>query len=140
MLNAVKGEAPLVLSDGREFTVIMDFDAFVAAEGAYGKPLAQLTVDVASGFIGALRAMLYGTLQAKHPEIDLSTAGTFIASDAAAVEAAIELAATRAYPDAQEDKKPGKAPARRGKTSGASGANAGSTRKPSGAKPRARSR
>ena len=32
MANPVKGEAPLVLSDGREFTLVLDMEAMLSAE------------------------------------------------------------------------------------------------------------
>ena len=53
MANAIKGEVPLNLSDGRNLTLIMDMEALVEAESAYGKPLAQMiampTAEMASG-------------------------------------------------------------------------------------------
>lgn len=142
MTNAVKGEAVLKLADGRELTLVLDFEAFVSAESAYGKPIAQLTVDARAGFIGALRAMLFGALRAHHSDIDVRGAGEIMQADAAAADAAMEAAARRAYPDAdpEGDKEPGKARPPRGKASGGNGAKSAKTTKPSGGKPRARSR
>ena len=68
-MNPVKGEVPLKLSDGREFVLVLDFEALVEAESAYGKPLAQVMADAATGFVGATRALLYGALRAKHPAV-----------------------------------------------------------------------
>lgn len=139
MTNPVRGEADLKLKDGRTLTLVLDFEAYVAAEAAYGKPLAALTIDAATGFVGAMRAMFFGALRSNHLDIDVLEAGRIMSTDAVAVEAAMELAAKRAYPE--EDKEPGKAESpRHGKASGASGAKSASTRKPSGGKRRAPSR
>lgn len=122
-MNPIKGEVPLILSDGRAYTLVLDFDALIEAEGAYGKPLQKMMADASAGFIGAVRAMLFGALRRKHPMIALSDASGMFMSDSEAVTAALEQAALAAFPDA-EDKELGKAPvvARRGKPSGSSGA------------------
>src|SRR3546814_3437222 len=53
LVNRLKGEAPLKLSDGREFVFHLDFDALVEAEQAYGKPLPRLMADASQGYVGA---------------------------------------------------------------------------------------
>lgn len=128
MPNPLLGETPLALSDGRELVLVLDFEALIEAEAAYGKPMAALMADALTGFIGASRAILYGALRAKHPEIGLREAGAMLASDGAAVEAALDAASAAAYPEAAEggDKAnppPASAPA--GSSSGRSGAKPG---------------
>ena len=120
-MNPVKGEVPLKLSDGREFVLVLDFEALVEAESAYGKPLAQVMADAATGFVGATRALLYGALRAKHPAVTLRDASALFLEHSDEVSAALEKAATAAIPDkASAEGNVGKP--RRGKTSGASGA------------------
>lgn len=123
MANATKGEVSLKLSDGRQFTLVLDMEAFVEAESAYGKPLPLMMKDAGAGFVGAVRAMLYGALRAKHPQITLRDASGMFQTDAEAVSAALEQAAELAFPkgDGSEDKEGARPP---GKSSGRSGAKA----------------
>lgn len=104
MTNAMKGEAALALADGRSLTLVLDFEAMVAAEGAYGKPIGALMADAAAGFVGAVRAMLYGTLRARHPDLTLSDATGIFLANGEAVSAAIERAALASFPEAGEDR------------------------------------
>lgn len=138
MTNPVVGQVALKLSDGREFTMILDMEALVEAESAYGKPLPRMMADAAAGFVGAVRAMLYGSLRAKHPRITLGEATAMFMSDSDAVTLALEQAGEAAFPaaNASEGKEAGNPP---GKPSGRSGAKPASTRKPSGGSRRARS-
>lgn len=141
MTNFVKGESELVLEDGRAFTLVMDFEALVTAESLYRQPVPVVAVDAAMGFVGAKRALLYGAMRAKHPEVTPADALEMCMTDGDRVKLALEAADKAAYPDASEDKKRGKAASRpRGKNSGASGARQASNRTRSGAQPRARSR
>lgn len=124
-MNSVKGETPLNLSDGRQFILVLDFDALIEAEAVYGKPLLQMMEDANAGFVGAIRAMLYGSLRRKHPKIALSDASAMLMTDGNAVQDAVEKAAVAAMPET-EGKEPGNAPNRKArratKTSGGSGA------------------
>jgi hypothetical protein len=120
-MNPVKGEVGLTLSDGRKLTLVMDMEALVEAESAYGKPMAQVMADASAGFVGASRALLYGALRAKHPDVSLRDASAMFASDADAVGQALTQAVEKGFPDAANAE--GKQGARpRGKTSGSSGA------------------
>jgi hypothetical protein len=121
MANSVKGEVPLKLGDGQGFTLVMDMEALVEAEGAYGKPMAQMMADAGQGFVGASRALLYGALRAKHPDLTLRDASGMLASDGEAVAAAISDAVEKGFPDAKASAG-GKVPHPRGKRSGSSGA------------------
>lgn len=137
MANILKGEIPLVLADKREFTLVFDMDALIEAEGVYGKPMHQVTADASRGFMGATRALVYGALQAHHPEITAKEAGAILAANTAAITEALTRALDQSMP-APEPSAGGNggAPAAKrppGRTSGASGAKRVSTRKRSGA-------
>lgn len=135
-MNPLKGEAPLKLKDGREYTLVLDFEALVEAENAFGKPLPIIMAEASQGFMGAIRALLFGALRARQPDITAVEAAGIIMTDFDAVGAALQAATDVAFPKS-EGRESGN-PA--GTTSGASGAKRASTRKPSG-KPRpARSR
>lgn len=136
MTNPVKGEVPLTLTDGRQFTMVLDMEAMIEAEGVYRQPLARLLVDAASGFVGASRALLYGTLRAHHRDVTVSDAANIIGSDAESVTSALEAAIDAAYPSPTEGKERANPP---GKTSGVNGVKRGSSRKPSGGPRRAAS-
>ncbi len=121
MANPLIGQTPLKLKDGREFILVLDMEAMVEAEGAYGKPMSKLMADASAGFVGAVRATLYGALRAKHPTITLRDASAMFQSDGERVEEAMERAAEAAFPDAEpsEGKESANPP---GKRSGRSGA------------------
>lgn len=118
MPNIVKGEVPLTLSDGRSFSLVLDFEALVQAEGAYGKPLSQTMADASAGFIGAVRALLYGALQANHPGISLREASAMFQTDGEAVTASLSAAGEASMPETAEGKEGANPP---GKSSGRSG-------------------
>lgn len=135
MVNHLKGEAPLKLSDGREFVFLLDFDALVEAESAYGKPLPRLMADASQGYVGAVRALLLGGLRRHHPDFTTDEATAIILTDFEAVATGMMAAVEAAFPKA-EGKKPGNA-GQTGPTSGRAGVKQASTRKPSGSKRRA---
>lgn len=108
--NPILGQVPLVLSDGRELTLAMDFHALVGAERAYGEPMHKLMSDALAGFVSANAAILFGALQTHQPGITLREATGLFGSDGAAVEAALDAASAAAFPKAAEDKKAGNAP------------------------------
>lgn len=123
MANPVKGEVPLNLVDGRTFVLVMDMEALVEAEAAYGKPLAQVMADAAAGFVGASRALLYGALRAKHPTTSLREASALFASDSEAVGEALTAAVEAGFPDVSAGGNvPRPKPNPLGKRSGGSGA------------------
>lgn len=138
-MNPVIGQVPLNLEDGRELTLVLDFEALIEAETAYRKPLPQLMTDVASGFAGAGRAMLYGALRAHHAEFSLRDAGELFRTDGDEVNAALERAVLAAFPSPEgpEGKKGENPPSKR---SGRSGARPGSIQLHSGEPRRKRSR
>jgi hypothetical protein len=122
-MNPIKGEVPLKLSDGREFVLVLDIEALVEAEAAYGKPVAQVMADASAGFIGASRALLYGSLRARHPSITLREASAIMV-DGEHVLDALSAAAEAAMPsDASTEGNAARPkPSPRGKSSGRSGA------------------
>lgn len=135
MLNAVKGEVPLKLEDGREFTLVLDFEALVRAEAAYGKPLGVLLADTMHEFIGAGRCLLYGGLLAHHSEVSVRQVSDFYIGNQAAIIEALGAAIEAGFPkQGGEGKNSGNARPP-GKTSGGSGAKPVSSRARSG-KPR----
>ena len=142
MSNPLLGETRLALKDGRELVLVLDFEALIEAEAAYAKPMAAMMADALAGFVGASRAVLFGALRAKHPGIGLREAGALLASDGAAVEAALDAASAAAFPQQAEDGDKADPPlatppaAPRGSSSGRSGAKPGSTRTSFGGRPR----
>lgn len=138
--NPMKGETPLKLSDGREFTLVSGFRAFVIAERTYGAPIEKIQADAQAGFFSAGATIFHAMLAVKHPEITIDEAGEILFAESAAVMTAVADAAANGAPTAKaEGKKSGNAGAA-GTSSGRNGAKQGSTRKPSGTKRSARSR
>jgi hypothetical protein len=130
MPNPIKGEVPLKLDDGREFVLVLDMEALVEAEAAYGRPLARMMADAQLGFVGAIRAMLFGALRYKHPETTLRDASTLFAEHPDAISDALEAATEAAMPTSEG--KEGANPPPVGKNSGPSGAKPARNPKPSG--------
>lgn len=136
MPNPIKGEVPLTLQDGREFTLLLDAEAFVEAEVAYGKPMHRLLQDSVQGFLSAGRAVLYGALRCHHRDISLREASDILLKHRETVTAALEEAINAVLLDPSEGGNEPNPPqpkvAPNGKTSGGNGAKSGSSRKRSG--------
>lgn len=130
MTNRFKGEVPLALPDGRNFTLVVDQEALLEAETAYGKPLPQMLADMGQGFASATRALLWGGLRAKHPDVSLREAGAILFDHGEIVAGAMGEAIEAAFPQASAEGNGAGRP--NGKTSGGNGAKPGSTRKRSG--------
>src|SRR6478609_223027 len=120
-MNPIKGEVPLRLSDGREFVLVLDMEALIEAEAAYGKPLGKVMADASAGFVGASRALLYGALKAKQPTISLRDASAIFMANGDAVSDALSRAGEAALPESASAEGNVESP-QRGKTSGDSGA------------------
>ena len=136
MANILKGEIPLVLADKRAFTLVFDMDALIEAEAVYGKPMHAVTADASVGFMGAIRALLFGAMRARHPDMTLADVGSLIGANTLAITEALTAAVDQAMPPPAPASAGGKAvPAKRppGRNSGANGAGRASTRKRSGA-------
>lgn len=126
MANPVKGETPLVLSDGREFTLVLDMEALLTVEDVTGKPLPKVMQQASEGFMTAVAAIAQAAFTLHHPEIVRADVLAIMASDRDALTEALGKASDAAFPKAKEGnaKAPkGKTP--RGKTSGRSGAKRG---------------
>ena len=137
-VNPIRGEVPLVLPDGRELLLVMDFEGLIAGEALYGKRMPEMIVDASAGMIGAVRALLFGALRTHHPEITPREAGELVRDHGELIADAIERADAAATPPAT-GAEGGDGANPPGKPSGASGAKPGSARKRSGGKPRKRS-
>jgi hypothetical protein len=125
MTNAVKGEVPLVLSDGRNLKLVLDMEAMVEAEAAYGKPLGKLMADASAGFLGAMGALLQGALSRHHP-VSRGDALEILRMDMDAVADALGKATDAAFPKASaEGNAPPPKKRQAGKRSGRSGAKQG---------------
>lgn len=124
MTNRIKGEVPLKLRDGRELIVVLDHEALIEAEAAYGKSLQALIADAAAGFMGASRALLYGALHSHHPDLSLKDAAKILFENAETAGAALSQAYEASMPDPSKASAEGNGEAKRpaGKTSGANGA------------------
>ena len=124
--NPVKGETPLVLGDGRAFTLVLDHEALLGIEQTYGKPLPRVMADASEGFLSAVTAIAQAAFARHHPEVTRGEIAEMVmGKDEEALSAALSAAVETAFPS----KKPaGNAPAPkaeqplRGKTSGRSGA------------------
>jgi hypothetical protein len=141
MPNALKGETPLKLDDGREFVLVLDHEALIEAETLYRKPLPMLMADATLGFAGACRALLYGALRAHHPTVTAKEASSLFLDNMDAAGEALAAAAEAAFPkpaEGKQDSHPRKA-SRGGTRSGGNGAKSASTRKASGGQRRASS-
>lgn len=138
MSNTLKGEIPLTLSDGRELVLVMDMEGMFEAEQLYKQPLEVVFAQAALGLKGALRALLWGMLRAKHPELTPQDVTDIVFKELDAVIVAMDRAGEAARAKQSGEGKDGENPP--GTTSGASGAKRGSTRKPSGGQRRARSK
>lgn len=127
MANALKGERRLKLSDGRDITLVFDMDALIEAEGLYGKPMPVVVADAQKGFVGAIRAMMFGATRAHHADMTPRDVADLIATDGDAMASALSEAHQAAMP--QPEKSAGgnaSAPKPRpGKRSGVNGAKRG---------------
>lgn len=141
-MNPFKGEAELVIPDQGRFTLVFDYEALIVAEATYGQPVGITSFHADQGFVGALRALLFGATRAHHRDVTLSDATDMVFRYADAVREALDKAAQNSMPpadDAAEGRKDPR-PSRRGTNSGANGAKQGSTPTGSGGRRRAASK
>lgn len=125
MANPVKGETPLVLSDGRAFTLVLDMEALVSVEDATGKPLSQIMSEAGRGFMTAQAAIAVAAFSRHHPDVTRGDVLEMLFSeDQSAVADALGKATEAAFPKANAE---GNVPAKRqgGKNSGRNGAKRG---------------
>ncbi len=140
MPNPLKGEAVLELADGRRFQLVLDMEALLAGEQAYGKPLELLLRDTIVGLVGAHRALLAGAMQRHHADLTLNDLTAMILANRIGVIETLTDLIQKSHPDIVEGDQVGNGSQRpAGTGSGRSGAKRGSTPKNSGGKPRAAS-
>lgn len=126
MPNAIKGEVPLVLGDGRTFTLVLDMEALLSIEDAVGRPLPQVMAQAGAGFVSAQAAIAQAAFARHHPEVTRAQVLELLFSpDKEAVADALAAATEKAFPEAKasaEGNAPTKARTPRGKASGRNGA------------------
>jgi hypothetical protein len=122
MANPVKGEASLVLADGRRFTLVLDMEALLGVEEATGKPLPQVMAMAGSGFMSAIAAIAQAAFARHHPEIVRADVLAIMQSDQEALTAALTKASDTGFLKADAGGNGAARGARpRGKNSGGSG-------------------
>lgn len=121
MANPMKGEASAVLGDGTSLTLVYDFNALCEVEEAAGKSISEVLAEISKGSprLSTARALVFGGLRARHPEMTLEEVGPLIMSDGQALTEAMQKALLAAFPNA-EGKKAGNAPKPRRGTGSAS--------------------
>lgn len=126
MANPVKGETPLVLADGREFTLVLDMEAMLSVEDTMGKPLPKVMAMAAEGFMTATAAIAQSAFALHHPEVGRADVLKMMQSDNVALTEALSKASDAAFGSGEPgNAEAPKAKPRRGKTSGRSGAKPG---------------
>ena len=120
-VNKIKGETPLVLSDGREFTLILDMEAMLSVEETTGKPLPKVMAQAGEGFMTATAAIALAAFARHHPDMKRSDVLDIMQSDSEALTESLGRAADAAFPKAEAGNGKASKP-QRGKTSGRSGA------------------
>jgi hypothetical protein len=126
MANPVKGEAPLVLRDGRQFTLVLDMEALLSVEEATGKPLPQVMAMAGQGFMTAMAAIAQAAFARHHPDLTRADVLAMMTSDQDALSDALNRASETGFPQQSVGGKGGPPPAKpRGKRSGRSGAKPG---------------
>ncbi|MEO6153402.1 MAG: hypothetical protein ABIT09_06650 [Croceibacterium sp.] len=89
ILNSEYGMTEVTLADGRTLKLVASIGGMIDAESAYGKPLPKMAADASAGFIGAVRAMLWGSLRAHHPDISIGDTADLLQTDGEAVGKAL---------------------------------------------------
>lgn len=146
MANPIKGEVSLVLSDGRNLTIVADNGALVRGAQAHtgrtkiGRFLADLQPltddngvilldedgDPVKDTFPPMCALFFGCLDAHHPDLTLRDATNIMVAELEKVTIAVTEAMALAWPSDVTPSAEGNAPApkkgRAGKSSGSSGA------------------
>jgi hypothetical protein len=104
MANPVRGEAACILEDGRTLTLVIDFEALAVAEDIADIGVNELLASLANNpRMKVLRAIVFGALQARHPEIGLDDVGSFLLTDdASPISEALGKAMGGAFPQASQ--------------------------------------
>lgn len=93
-----------MLGDGRTVTLVVDFEALAQAEDAADLPVGDILQSLTSRpRMKVLRAVVFGALHEKHPEIGLAEVGDLLlSSDAAVLTDALGKAVSGAFPQASQ--------------------------------------
>ena len=143
MANRHKGEASIRVRD-RDYVLVFDVNAMCEVEYILDAPTDTILRTLATGRppLHVVRALLWGGLRARHPDIDLHGAGGLI-EDMGGAGAALEgvgQALMNAFPEAEEGAEPDRprkgAAAGTGRRSSRRGSEQDKTPKRSGGRPR----
>jgi hypothetical protein len=101
MAVALKGEVALDF-EGEKLTLVLDFNALCAFEGAVGENAQSriALLEQGGGTFTDMRALLWAMLQAHHPKMTVLDAGRIIGEGMAEVSTAFKSAFTAAMPAA----------------------------------------
>lgn len=104
MANRVRGEASFTTADGRDLTLVVDFNALAHAEDAADMGVGQILASMSSKpRIRVMQAMTFGALRALHPEITMADVGDMLLSpDAGPLTGALNAAVVAAFPPPDE--------------------------------------
>lgn len=102
MSKSFAGKARVEI-EGKEYTLVLDFNAMCEFEAATGKNAFETIQAFETGAVSAsdLRALMWSTLVADQPEITLREAGALLSAAPDAIQKALAAAA----PDAEPGKK-----------------------------------
>lgn len=82
LANPLKGEAELVLGDGRAFTLRFDYDGLCSAQKASGLPFGKMAAELGEGAsMETMLGLLRGGLKRHHPEVDVEDAQAMLVAD-----------------------------------------------------------
>lgn len=93
-------EGVVDLGDGTRLTLRLDHETLILAEEAACVPVKTLLQRLSSGWMGAMRAMVYAMLQPYHPDYDLKRTAVLLTHHAAALMPPMQDVLARAMPDA----------------------------------------
>ena len=124
--NSLKGETPLVLSDGQKFTLVLDMEAMLSVEDTMARPLTRVMAMAAEGYMTATAAIAQAAFARHHPDITRADVLAILQTDNVALTEALGKASDAAFGSGEAgNAESHKTKSRRGKTSGRSGAKPG---------------
>lgn len=120
MANRERGEVELKAGE-KSYTLRLSYNAIAEIETLLDKginDIAEMLRDPKDFRIGTWRAVLWGALRDRHPEVDLLTAGEIMGQAGVdSVVSALGDAMTLAFPEREPGENPPKASPDAGKTS-----------------------
>lgn len=83
MVNPIRGQAICELGDGTTLTLVVDFEALAIAEEVADKGVNDLLAEMGGEpRMKTMRAIIYGALRERHPDLDLQSVGSILLSPA----------------------------------------------------------